>query len=238
MKMIIIGICCALYSCASAQTTLTKTYSVPTGKSVNLDFDYPVVKVSTWQKNEVSVVAHVNINNGENDNAFSLEDQNTGGQLTISGQIKDIGKLKHQYTIVRDGKKTVFRSKEDYVQAQKSGNVKSLSEGPNIEIVVEVKVPVNVQTNIKSTYGVVELSDFNGPVTVDATYGGIDVTMIAAKIGKLQATTSYGQIYSNLNLKISDHTQRDFFNSITAEPGNGPSYQFTSTYGKIYLRKP
>ena len=80
--------------------------------------------------------------------------------------------------------------------------------------------------------------DFHAPVTVDAIYGGIDATITASNTGKLKATTSYGQIYSNLDLKITDHAERDFFNSITAEPGTGPSFLLTSTYGKIYLRKP
>ena len=203
-----------------------------------LKFDYPVVKVSTWDKNEVSVVAHVNINEGENDSAFSLEERTENGAIVISDHIKDIDKLPRRYTIVRNGKKTVFKSKAEYLEASKGGGVEKSYESSDIDIVVEVKVPVNCKTDIKSVYGIVEMTDFNAPVTVDATYGGIDATITAAHTGKLQATTSYGQIYTNLDLKLTDHTERDFFNSITAEPGKGPSYSFTSTYGKIYLRKP
>ncbi len=111
------------------------------------------------------------------------------------------------------------------------------SEGVDMEITVEVKVPVNTATDIKATYGIVELVGFNAPATVNATYGGIDATVAMANTGKLQATTSYGQIYSNLDLTLTDKTEKDFFTSITAEPGKGPAYILKSTYGKIYLRK-
>lgn len=112
------------------------------------------------------------------------------------------------------------------------------SEGVDMEITVEVKVPANTRTDINSVYGIVEVVNFNAPANIDATYGGIDATVNESTTGRLKATTSYGQIYSNLDLKLTDKTQKDFFTSITAEPGKGPEYTFKSTYGKIYLRKP
>jgi hypothetical protein len=195
------------------------------------------VKVSTGDKNEVSVVAHVNINDGENDSAFELEEQAENGEIVITDHIKDINMLPHRYIIVRNGKKIFYKSREEFHAASKEGGNQQSYESTDIDIVVEVKVPANCVTDIKAVYGIVEMTNFNAPVTVDATYGGIDATIAAANTGKLQATTSYGQIYSNLDLHLTDHAEHDFYNSITAEPGKGPAYSFTSTYGKIYLRK-
>src|ERR1700744_2037709 len=227
MKIFFTCVCCALFIGAQAQTILNRSYPAKPGQQVTLKFDYPVVKVSTWDKNE-----------GENDSAFELEEQVDNGAMVITDHIKDMDKIPRRYTIVRAGKKTVFRSKEEYQAARRAGGFQQSYESTDIDIVVEVKVPANCVTDIKAVYGIVEMTNFNAPVTVDATYGGIDATITAANTGKLQATTSYGQIYSNLDLHITDHTERDFFNSITAEPGKGPAYSFTSTYGKIYLRKP
>ena len=239
MKTYIIAVLCALSTCTYAQTTITKSYPLQPGQPVSLKFDYPVVKASTWDKNEVSVVAHVNINSNGNDSAFVLKEQAVNGTLVISGRIEEMDKLPRSYTIVRSGKKTVFRSKEQYLEERKKGgDIEQYSEGLDIDIVVELKVPARSTAAIKSIYGIVELTDFNSAVTIDATYGGIDATLATTRTGKLQATTSYGRIYSNLDLKITDHTERDFYHSITAEPGTGPAYNFTSTYGKIYLRKP
>ena len=237
MKLFLIAAgCCLLSVTISAQSTTT--FPVTAAQAVTLKFDYPVVRVSTWEKNEVSVTAHVNINDHENDSAFSLSAVTESGSLVISNKIKDIDKLPRRYTIVQNGKKTIYRSKEDYQKAAKTGNSQQSYEGTDIDIVLEVKLPVHSPIVIKAVYGIVEMTDFHAAADVDATYGGIDATITAAKTGRLTATTSYGQIYSNLDLKITDHTERDFFNSITAEPGTGPSFSLTSTYGKIYLRKP
>lgn len=240
MKTIFICLCCLIVTGITAQTVVNRTYPVKAGQQVKLDFDYPkIVRVTTWDKNEVSVVAHVSINDGENDSAFELEENTTDGTLTIRNHIKNMDQLPHRYTVYEDGKKTVFKSKDDYKEfTNKTGNNHRMtSNGVDLEITIEIKVPANTTTNINSTYGIVELVGFNAPATVNATYGGIDATVAEANTGKLQATTSYGQIYTNLDLKLTDKTERDFFTSITAEPGRGPAYILKSTYGKIYLRK-
>ena len=156
----------------------------------------------------------------------------------IRDHIKDMDKLPRRYTIVRNGVKTVYKGKEQYLELGKEGGVQQSYEGVDMNIVIEVKIPAYCTTKVDAIYGIVEMTNFNAPVTIDATYGGIDATVSPANVGKLEATTHYGQIYSNLDLKLTDHEQRDFFSSITAEPGKGPAYSFTSPYGKIYLRKP
>ncbi|MFX4929712.1 hypothetical protein ABTB76_19500, partial [Acinetobacter baumannii] len=59
---------------------------------------------------------------------------------------------------------------------QKNGktNLNYWGSNVDIEITIEIKVPANTTTGVKATYGIVELSNFNGPITVNATYGGID----------------------------------------------------------------
>jgi hypothetical protein len=234
-------ICSLVMITATAQTVVSRSYAVKAGDKVELNFDYPqIVKVSTWDKNEVSVIARVSINDGQNDSAFVLEDRSDNGTITISNKIKDLKNLPHRYTVIHDGKKTVFRSKDEFREFNRTvtGSHYMSSDGVDMEITVEVKVPANTTTNIKATYGMVELVNFNASANVNATYGGIDATVAQANTGRLQATTSYGQIYSNLDLKLTDKTEKDFFTSITAEPGKGPTYILKSTYGKIYLRKP
>ncbi len=220
-----------------AQTTISKLYPAQAGQQIKLKFDFPEVKVSTWEKNQVSVIAHVSINDGENDSAFVLDEQLTNDVIVISDHIKNFDKLPRRYTIVRNGKKTIYKSRAEYQAASKEGAMEKSYEGVDMEIVLEIKVPEHSITDIKATYGIVDLTAFNAPVTIDATYGGIDASITPERTGKLQVTTSYGEILTNLDLHLTEHTDRDFFHSITAEPGKGPSYQFTSDYGKIYLRK-
>jgi hypothetical protein len=82
--------------------------------------------------------------------------------------------------------------------------------------------------------------DFNGPLKVDATYGGIDAAVAEKTTGELTAKTNYGQIYSNLEVKFGGPEMREenFHTFVSAKPGTGPSYAFDSKYGNVYLRKP
>ena len=238
MKNLFVCICCALCLGANAQSTVTKSYPAQAGQEVRLKFDYPVVKISTWDKNEVSVIAHVDINDHENDSAFEITEEAVGGAIVIKNRINGMESIPRRYTIVRNGMKTVYRSKAEFESARNGGGIEKTYEGLDMEITVEVKIPANCTTDLNAVYGIVELTDFHAPIKVHAEYGGIDATISTPTTGKLEATTQYGQIYSNLDLKITNHEERDFYNSITAEPGKGPSYTFSSPYGKIYLRKP
>ncbi len=233
-------LCCVIVTGIHAQTKLNRSYPVKPGQQVALDFDYPkIVRVSTWDKNEVSVTAQVSINDGENDAAFILEDKTTDGTISISNRIKDMDQLPRRYTVIQDGKKTVYRSKDEYREfVGKLGNSHRItSNGVDMEITLDIKIPANTATHINAKYGIVELVGFNAPATVNAPYGGIDATVSQASTGKLTATTHYGQIFTNLDLKLTDKQERDFYTSISAEPGNGPAYKLTSTYGNLYLRK-
>jgi hypothetical protein len=238
MKTLIICLCCARFLGAQAQTTTTKTFPAQAGQQINLKFDYPIVKVSTWDKNEVSVIAHVNINDDELDSLFVLKQEVTDGEMYISDHIKNMESIPRRYTIYRNGQRITYKSKSQYQEATRSGDVEKSYESTDFDIVVEIKIPAGYKTKINAVYGMVELTNFDAPVKVEATYGGIDATLAPSRIGNLKATTQYGQIYTNLDLKITEHDQHDFYNSFTAEPGTGPSYSFTSPYGKIYLRKP
>ena len=57
---------------AMAETRVTKSVPVKPGQTLNMHFDYPVVKVVSWDKKEISIEADVNINGGESDDAFEL----------------------------------------------------------------------------------------------------------------------------------------------------------------------
>ena len=238
MKILFISICCALCMAANAQPTITKSYPVQPGQQLNMRSDYPVVKISTWDKSEVSVIAHVDIDEHEYDSAFKLKSETMNGALVISDEITNVDQIPHRYTVVRNGVKTVYKSKEEYKEAEKKGDVQQSYEGNDMNIDVEIKIPSSCVTEVNAIYGFVEMTNFNASVKINAEYAGIDATISTANTGKLKATTQYGQIYSNLDMKITDHEERDFYNSITAEPGKGPTYTFSSPYGKIYLRKP
>ena len=227
---------------ASAQTQVNKSIAVQSGQKIALKFDHPeMVRISTWDKSEISIQGTVSINNGENDDAFELQTNTAGNTVVIQNIIRDLKKLPQRITVVRDGQKMVFHDKEALkkYQNEHGKSFENQSWGVEMEIILEIKVPRNVETTIESTYGMVEVKDFNGPLTATSTYGGVDAAVKEKMMGELIAETNYGQIYSNLDVKFTGENSKEenFHTYVTAKPGTGPRYSFESKYGNVYLRK-
>ena len=227
---------------AAAQTPISKSIVVQAGQKIAMHFDYPeLIKVSTWDKNEISIQGTVSINGGENDDAFELQSSTSNNTIMVRNEIHNLKSLPQRITVTRDGQKMVFKTKADYKkytdQHGKDYNV--MSSGVDMDILMEIKVPRNLETRVESVYGMVEVRDFTGPLTVEATYGGVDAALTERSTGELIAETNYGQIYTNLELKFSGDgiQERDFHTFVSAKPGSGPRYSFESKYGNVYLRK-
>lgn len=226
---------------ALSQHKINKTYTVKPSQKIDLNFDYPkLIKISSWDKNEISIVATVTIDDDEKINAFTLTDSLNNNTLSIRNKI-DWDKVPTMYYLSDKGVKTNFKTKQDFDNYKKEngGSLANASfyQQKNIDIQLEIKIPSSVFVNIKSTYGMIEMSNFNTPASIEAQYGGIDASMNENQIGKIKLTNRYGMIYSNLNLNATEKKDTNFFTSITAEPGKGPAYDLSSSYGNIYLRK-
>jgi hypothetical protein len=223
-----------------AQTPVNKTYPVKQGQKISLRFDFPeLVKISTWDKNEISITGSVSINGGENDDAFELLESNSVNIISIENKIRNLKELPHRITIVNNGEKITFKTKADYqkYREEHGKNFNMRSEGVDMDILLEVKVPKSAEVILESVYGMVEVKNYNGPLTVEATYGGVDVAIQEKATGELKAETDFGQIFSNLDFKFSGSEFKDFHTEVYAKPGNGPRFSFESKYGNVYLRK-
>ncbi|MEJ0054920.1 MAG: hypothetical protein WDN75_04305 [Bacteroidota bacterium] len=226
----------------SAQTKVDKTIPVKAGQKVKMRFDYPdLIKVSTWDKNEISIKGDVSINGGESDDAFILDTRSEGNAVIIRNEIKDMDKIPHRITVHVDGQKLVFRNKTEWkkYEDEHGKNYSMMNNGVEMDITLEIKVPRNMETLVECVYGTVEIRDFTGPLTVEATYGGVDASITEQSTGELVAETNYGHIYSNLNLLVNSKDIKDenFHTYVSAKPGSGPRYSFESKYGNVYLRK-
>lgn len=240
MKTKLLFLSILISTAAIAQTPINKTIAAQPGQKIRMTFDYPkLIKVTTWSKNEISITGEVSINGGENDDAFSLESSTSGNEVSITGEVRNLKSLPHHVTIWHDGQKMTFKTKADYKKyAEEHGqNYESMNWGTDIEIFLEIKVPENMETNVLSTYGTIEIKNFTGPLTAESTYGGVDAALVEKSIGDLKVETGYGQFYTNFDFKFSGNELGDFHSVVNAKPGKGPSYSFESKYGNVYLRK-
>lgn len=225
-----------------AQTSLNKSIPVQRGQNISLWFDYPeLIKISTWEGNEILITGTVSINNGENDNEFSLTNSSSGNTVAIKGTIPDIKKLPHRVTVERDGQKLVFKDKAELqkYQQEHGRNFSHMQWGVETEIILDIKIPKNMETRVESVYGMVEVRNFNAPLFVDATYGGVDVALNEKSAGKISAETNFGEIFTNIDAKFSGGPSKgdDFHTAVTATSGAGPGYALESKYGNVYIRK-
>lgn len=244
MKSCILLIQSVLLICASsiAQTPINKTIAVQNGQDITLYFDYPkLVKMTTWDKSEIQISGMVSINEGENDDAFMMEHTVNGKTIDVRSQIKNLKGLPQRVTVYRDGQKMIFKDKSEYkkYQDEHGRGFNTMSHGPDIDIILEIKVPRNVATRVESVYGMVEVTNFSGPLTVEATYGGVDAALVEKATGEVTAETNYGNIYTNLDVKFGNDQfkNEDFHTYVAAKPGSGPKYAFESKYGNVYIRK-
>jgi len=224
-----------------AQTQINKSIPVSAGQTVLLHFDYPeMVRVSTWDKNEVSVQGTVSINNGESDDAFELFTSSSGNTVSVRNEIKNLKSLPQRYTIIDGSQKITFKDRAELkkYQEQNGRQYDVMSCGVDMEIVLEIKVPRNVKTKVESVYGMVEIKDFTGPLDVEATYGGVDAALTERSIGLISAETNYGNIYTNFDSKFGgEGSDKHFHTNVSAKPGSGPEYSLESKYGNVYIRK-
>ncbi len=225
-----------------AQTQLNKIFVVKQGQHISMHFDYPeLVRISTWDRNEISLQGTVSINNGENDDAFIVENTTIGNTIRIDAFIRNIKTLPERIVLNQNGQTITFRDKAELKKYQETHgkSFNTMSQGPDIEIELTIMVPKNVNTTVKAEYGLVEVKNFTGPIKVESTYGGVDAAVSEAVSGEIFAETNFGEIFTNLDARFASntHDENDFHTAVTAKPGNGPRYSFGSKFGNVYIRK-
>ncbi|HWA33175.1 MAG TPA: hypothetical protein VG737_03545 [Cyclobacteriaceae bacterium] len=225
---------------------MEKTIAVQASQKVVLDFDHPEIKLSTWDKKEIGIRGTSSINRGENDNAFELQVTTTGPEIRITSVVKDKENLPHHIMIKKGDTEYFFKAKDfkdPEVQKffeQNGREYAYMSSGVIIEVKLEIFVPKGMTTSVLSKYGIVEVTNFDGPLTVDSKYGGVDATITPATTGVLVARSRYGEILTNLGVAFDQKgpDRNEKWTEISAKIGSGSRYEIEAKYGNVYLRKP
>ena len=228
------------FSLVKSQTTISRTFEINKIKKLKLDFDYPkLVKLQTWDKNEVLVEAKININEGENNNEFVIKDILVEDVLKIEGYIKDISTLNRRLSLANKNKVVDLRDKNalNALAKNNSCNDNVYTYNLDVDIEIVIYVPRSLATDVTSTYGLIEIKDFAAPIKANSPYRGIDITISEKNVGDLAVKTNYGEIFTNLNFNVIEKESRNFYNYFKANIGSGYNCAITSTYGKLYIRK-
>ena len=241
----LIGLCLVTLAVQSQEEVVTKSFPVKESDKITLEFKYPeLVQIKTWDKNEVQIKATLYINDGKDNNSFELTSKVNRDGLSISSEIKGIDKFKNtSYYIGRDSDD---EDDEDVMISKNGTNITigngkpGTHNGVRISVVLEVTVPKDAELLVNAQYGMVEGIDLPKTLSIQAKYGGADITLTEASIGSLWAATSWGQIYANLSQEMTIGGNDMPGKEMTAriKGGSGKSaIKVDSEYGNVFLRK-
>ena len=247
MKYGIATVCLLATLAAGAQTRIEKKVPVTKNTRLVMSFEDPeLIQVTTWDGNEVQINGMASINNGENDAAFQLKVDQQANEVHIESFLKDKENIPKRIMIKKGETEYFFEtSDQNDPQVQKfleenGRSYQYMSHGIIKKITLEVKVPKNVETVIESKFGLVEVKNFQGSLTVNSKFGGVDASLSPRTTGELIAKTRFGEILTNLDISFDQNKKEfdhDHWTIVSAKPGAGPRYNFESKFGKVYLRK-
>ena len=233
---------------SQAQTKIEKSVAVKPGQKLSLNFEDPnLIKLHTWDKNEVIIKGSVSINNGENDAAFQIEVSQAGNTTTVSSVLKDKENIPRRIVIKKGDTEYFFKAKDNNDPAiqkfldENGHDYTYMSHGIIKDIELEIFVPKGMDTRIESKFGLIEVKDFQAPLVAISKFGGIDASIVKSSTGELTARTQFGEILTNLDVKFDDNREKDHdkhWTVVSAKPGAGHRYDLESKFGKVYLRKP
>jgi len=247
MRYVLLGLILVSTAASQAQTSIERTIATNGNTRITFDFeDASVIKIHTWDKSDISIKGSISINKGENDDAFAIDTKGEGGTLSIRSYLKDKEKIPQRIVIKRGDQEYYFRASsqsDPEVQKfmQENGHqFNYMNKGIIKDIALEIWVPVGMTTDIKSTFGLIEVTDFQGPLKATSKFGGVDASIASSRVGALTARTEFGEILSNLDVKFNSTSkgENERWTIVTANPGKGPAYDLESKFGKVYLRKP
>jgi len=241
-KIIIIFLLAISFSLVKGQN-IEKSYQLGNNEKLSLEFEYPeLVKISTWNKQEVLIKAKVLINNMDATEDFILSENRSSNQLVISSKLRNKDKYKNNYITVADDKDddepvTVNRNGKSITIGDKG---KTYYHGTQIEIVLEISLPKNAVVDVDAKYGMVEVLSAPKDLVVYAKYGGADVKIDEAGLKQLKASTSWGQIFSNLDSRLSVSGDDMLGKNMRAEFNGSKganSVRVETEFGNVFLRK-
>ncbi len=213
-----------------AQKVVEKTFPLNKEGKVHLNLKFGnTIQVKTWDKNEVSFKATIEINSGKLNDALVL---------TFDKDPQEIRALaEYDKELIKTGKR------EDCPD-NKYSSWNHYGNGTNSyicsTITYEIMVPHNATLTIESINADIELKDVSGPVFAKTINGYVDMNWPQNKSSDVSLKTINGELYSDLDIaflnKKDKNPQVGYLLKGTVK-GGGTAIHLESINSNIYLRK-
>jgi len=198
---------------SSAQKVITKKVEVQ-NKKVEMKFDFAEnIRVEAWSKNTIELEVTVNIDDNRYNDYYSLNVNENSGSVDLIEKV-------------------------DFEGIKKMKGTKNLNNF-NSEINYKLKVPANLEFNLKTISGQIELLGSVGKMSVNSISGFIDYTVPASLKARINLSTISGNVYSNVKFDKDASKEISWVETkreLSLNGGNLP-VELKTISGNIYLRK-
>lgn len=194
------------------------------------------ITIKTWDKDEVYLKAEVSINDGQFDDYYTLNIDNSSTALDITSDYGDLF---------------------DKWKKEKKGSNRKNNWGPcnnlDIDANYTLYIPKNSKFRIKSISGDVASEEYQGELEVDIISGNIDIKKYSGDLmlktisgdidvkvskSKLRAETVTGMIYSDKDMNFDQGKNRIVGSKVTGTFGDVKSeLELKTVSGDIFIRK-
>ena len=98
------------------------------------------------------------------------------------------------------------------------------------------------EIEVSSNYNKIKIENATGPLAINSVYSFVDVTVPASAKATFHLSTSFGQMFTDLDLSFESEKGEGMRNLSNKDMvgkfnGGGTNVKLTATYGKLYLRK-
>lgn len=216
----------------SAQSRiLEKSFSLDRDKKIHLNLRFgETISVNSWDKNEVAFKAIIEINNGKLNDALELDFDSTDGLKIVSDYNEERLKAGHRQDCPDPYSRYSWSADSDddgYIVCSK--------------ISYELWMPKDVDLNIESISGDIELVGLTGPIRAKSISGYVDVSWPAEKSANISIKTISGEAFTDLdNLHFKNKKSHITIVGYTLKGAigtGGSKVSLESVSGNVYLRK-
>ncbi|MFK8009198.1 MAG: DUF4097 family beta strand repeat-containing protein [Saprospiraceae bacterium] len=261
MRTILISVSVLL--CASfsyAQKNISKTINTKLGQGINFNFDRADVNFTTWDKNEISITGTAKINNGENDDAFTIKIEKYDDVWNIRTFLKNECDLPKMISMTKDGVTSYLRvdKKNGWNNSSAEGvQYDQVSIGIITEIKLEVKVPQDVKLMAMAKFGDIDIENFTGELHLKTTHGHInaifpnpiknnvsiasthnfvDVSILSSSRLNVDLKSSHGEMLTDLDLEFPEFVTRKKKNARSSSSKNRIIANLNGGGANLYLK--
>lgn len=196
-----------------SQKVITKKLDVQ-DKKVEMKFDFAEnIRVEAWNKNTVELEVTVNIDDNQYNDYYTLNVNEHAGSTDLIEKVdfEGIKKVKGRKDCCN------FDTKINY----------------------KLKVPANLEFNLKTISGKIELVGSVGKMSINSISGFIDYTIPPALKARINLSTISGDVYSDVKFDQSDSKEMSWVGTKRELSLNGGTLpvELKTVSGDIFLRK-